>query len=240
MRTVFKTSYDADINLFRHRRAGGWYLLLLVLAILAAVPDRHVLARRDDQRADLGDRRHGPDGAGRADRPGEPRPCRLPRHRLLRQRAAAGAARPAVHPVVPARGADRRHRRRADRDADDQAARHLSRHRHPGGRDPDGRPDRHRGTADARRRRPVRADDRHLRPRVRPLRRRPTASTGWCWSSRSWSCSPTATSCARRSAAPSPRCAIRRFPRRRWASTWRAPRRPPSASRPPSPASPAR
>jgi branched-chain amino acid transport system permease protein len=34
MRTVFKTSYDADINLFRHRAQLGWYLALLALALL--------------------------------------------------------------------------------------------------------------------------------------------------------------------------------------------------------------
>ncbi len=34
MRTVFKTSYDADLNLFRHRAQVGWYMALLVLAIL--------------------------------------------------------------------------------------------------------------------------------------------------------------------------------------------------------------
>ncbi|MEO4001651.1 branched-chain amino acid ABC transporter permease [Mesorhizobium sp. CAU 1732] len=33
MRTVFKTSYDADINLFRHRAQAGWYVLLLVIAV---------------------------------------------------------------------------------------------------------------------------------------------------------------------------------------------------------------
>ncbi len=33
MRTVFKTSYDADINLFRHRAQAGWYLLLLAIAL---------------------------------------------------------------------------------------------------------------------------------------------------------------------------------------------------------------
>jgi branched-chain amino acid transport system permease protein len=34
MRTVFKTSYDADINLFRHGPQAAWYLALLVLAIV--------------------------------------------------------------------------------------------------------------------------------------------------------------------------------------------------------------
>jgi branched-chain amino acid transport system permease protein len=34
MRTVFKTSYDADIDLFRHRAQAGWYMLLLVVALL--------------------------------------------------------------------------------------------------------------------------------------------------------------------------------------------------------------
>ncbi|MGE0500737.1 MAG: branched-chain amino acid ABC transporter permease [Rhizobiaceae bacterium] len=34
MRTVFKTSYDADINLFRHRAQMGWYLALLLLALV--------------------------------------------------------------------------------------------------------------------------------------------------------------------------------------------------------------
>ena len=33
MRTVFKTSYDADISLFRHRQQAGWYLALLVIAL---------------------------------------------------------------------------------------------------------------------------------------------------------------------------------------------------------------
>lgn len=33
MRIVFKTSYDQDIDLFRHRNQAGWYILLLVLAI---------------------------------------------------------------------------------------------------------------------------------------------------------------------------------------------------------------
>lgn len=36
MRTVFKTSYDADINLFRHRQQAGWYVLLILVA--AALP----------------------------------------------------------------------------------------------------------------------------------------------------------------------------------------------------------
>ncbi|MDN2565096.1 branched-chain amino acid ABC transporter permease [Aquibium sp. A9E412] len=36
MRTVFKTSYDADINLFRHSAQAGWYGLLFVVA--AALP----------------------------------------------------------------------------------------------------------------------------------------------------------------------------------------------------------
>lgn len=35
MRTVFKTSYDADINLFEHRAQLGWYLALLVIALVA-------------------------------------------------------------------------------------------------------------------------------------------------------------------------------------------------------------
>lgn len=34
MRTVFKTSYDADIGLFRHKAQAAWYLLLLVFAII--------------------------------------------------------------------------------------------------------------------------------------------------------------------------------------------------------------
>ncbi|MDF1601744.1 branched-chain amino acid ABC transporter permease [Mesorhizobium sp. YIM 152430] len=33
MRTVFKTSYDADINLFRHPQQMGWYLALFALAL---------------------------------------------------------------------------------------------------------------------------------------------------------------------------------------------------------------
>jgi branched-chain amino acid transport system permease protein len=33
MRTVFKTTYDADINLFRHPAQAGWYAVLLLLAI---------------------------------------------------------------------------------------------------------------------------------------------------------------------------------------------------------------
>ena len=33
MRTVFKTSYDADINLFRHGQQAAWYIALLVLAV---------------------------------------------------------------------------------------------------------------------------------------------------------------------------------------------------------------
>ncbi len=33
MRTVFKTSYDADINLFKHGAQAGWYAALLLLAI---------------------------------------------------------------------------------------------------------------------------------------------------------------------------------------------------------------
>ena len=33
MRTVFKTSYDADIDMFRHRAQAGWYIALLVLAL---------------------------------------------------------------------------------------------------------------------------------------------------------------------------------------------------------------
>jgi branched-chain amino acid transport system permease protein len=34
VRTVFKTSYDADINLFRHGAQAAWYLALLVLALV--------------------------------------------------------------------------------------------------------------------------------------------------------------------------------------------------------------
>ncbi len=34
MRTVFKTSYDADINLFRHRQQMGWYVVLLAIALV--------------------------------------------------------------------------------------------------------------------------------------------------------------------------------------------------------------
>jgi branched-chain amino acid transport system permease protein len=34
MRTVFKTSYDADINLFRHGFQAAWYLALLALALV--------------------------------------------------------------------------------------------------------------------------------------------------------------------------------------------------------------
>ena len=34
MRTVFKTSYDADINLVRHPAQAGWYLALLVLSVV--------------------------------------------------------------------------------------------------------------------------------------------------------------------------------------------------------------
>ncbi|MEX0954905.1 MAG: branched-chain amino acid ABC transporter permease [Rhizobiaceae bacterium] len=34
MRTIFKTSYDADLNLFRHGPQAGWYAALLVLAIV--------------------------------------------------------------------------------------------------------------------------------------------------------------------------------------------------------------
>lgn len=33
MRTVFKTSYDADINLFRHGHQAFWYALLLAIAV---------------------------------------------------------------------------------------------------------------------------------------------------------------------------------------------------------------
>jgi|SRR5690606_10858009 branched-chain amino acid transport system permease protein len=33
MRTVFKTSYDADIDLFRHSAQAGWYVLLTVIAV---------------------------------------------------------------------------------------------------------------------------------------------------------------------------------------------------------------
>ncbi|MFN4272800.1 MAG: branched-chain amino acid ABC transporter permease [Aliihoeflea sp.] len=34
MRTVFKTSYDADINMFQHRYQFGWYALLLVIVLV--------------------------------------------------------------------------------------------------------------------------------------------------------------------------------------------------------------
>lgn len=34
MRIVFKTSYDADINLFRHRAQRNWYMLLLAVLLL--------------------------------------------------------------------------------------------------------------------------------------------------------------------------------------------------------------
>jgi branched-chain amino acid transport system permease protein len=34
MRTVFKTSYDADIRMFKHGAQAGWYALLLALAVV--------------------------------------------------------------------------------------------------------------------------------------------------------------------------------------------------------------
>jgi branched-chain amino acid transport system permease protein len=34
MRTVFKTSYDADIRMFKHGAQAGWYALLLVIAVV--------------------------------------------------------------------------------------------------------------------------------------------------------------------------------------------------------------
>lgn len=34
MRTVFKTSYDADLNLFRDRHQAAWYIALLVIAVV--------------------------------------------------------------------------------------------------------------------------------------------------------------------------------------------------------------
>lgn len=34
MRTVFKTSYDADIRMFKHGAQAGWYALLLVIALV--------------------------------------------------------------------------------------------------------------------------------------------------------------------------------------------------------------
>jgi branched-chain amino acid transport system permease protein len=34
MRTVFKTSYDADINLFKHGAQRNWYILLLLVALV--------------------------------------------------------------------------------------------------------------------------------------------------------------------------------------------------------------
>lgn len=37
MRTIFKTSYDADINLFRHGAQAAWYLALLALALVLPV-----------------------------------------------------------------------------------------------------------------------------------------------------------------------------------------------------------
>lgn len=37
MRTVFKTSYDADINLFRHGVQAAWYLALLALVLVLPV-----------------------------------------------------------------------------------------------------------------------------------------------------------------------------------------------------------
>jgi branched-chain amino acid transport system permease protein len=35
MRTVFKTSYDADINMFQHGHQAVWYLILMAIAIIA-------------------------------------------------------------------------------------------------------------------------------------------------------------------------------------------------------------
>ncbi len=35
MRTVFKTSYDADINMFKHGYQAGWYMVLLAIAFIA-------------------------------------------------------------------------------------------------------------------------------------------------------------------------------------------------------------
>jgi branched-chain amino acid transport system permease protein len=35
MRTVFKTSYDADIDMFKHGYQAGWYMVLLAIAFIA-------------------------------------------------------------------------------------------------------------------------------------------------------------------------------------------------------------
>ncbi len=35
MRTVFKTSYDADINMFKHGYQAGWYMVLIAIALIA-------------------------------------------------------------------------------------------------------------------------------------------------------------------------------------------------------------
>lgn len=35
MRTVFKTSYDADINMFKHGYQAGWYMVLIAIAFIA-------------------------------------------------------------------------------------------------------------------------------------------------------------------------------------------------------------
>ncbi len=40
MRTVFKTSYDADIDYFRHGVQAFWYLALLALAVVLPFSSR--------------------------------------------------------------------------------------------------------------------------------------------------------------------------------------------------------
>ena len=79
MRFVFKTSYDADISLFKHRAQAVWYglLLLLVLATplyFVAIGDAYLLGEITGILI-LAHCGHGVDAADRAHRTAQPWTC---------------------------------------------------------------------------------------------------------------------------------------------------------------------
>ena len=135
MRTVFKTSYDADINMFQHRYQFGWYCVAcwFIAACCCPFVSGLLLAGRNDQPSHLVDRLHGgglwdDSWSGRPARRASATPPSWPfgayANVLLQERLGFP-----LPDFLPAGGVDRRRVRRADCAAHDPAARHLSRHR---------------------------------------------------------------------------------------------------------------
>ena len=135
-----------------------------------ALRSRRLPDRGGHQRPHLGHRGHGTHGADRPCRAAEPRPCRVPRRRLLRQRHTDGAVRPAVPRLLHPGGHRYRARRRSHRDPRPPAPRHLPRDRHPRSLRPDRGHHRARRAVDRRRGRPGGAHDHHRGSGGGPLR----------------------------------------------------------------------